>query len=183
MAIPRFTNTECKGTRVGILKIKTMNRIHGLRNTAEHQTWRSIKYRCYNKAGKDYKHYGGRGIILSDEFKNDFLAFYTYIKTIENYNLWLTDKNYSLDRIDNDGMYERGNLRFSIKSVQALNTRIYKNNTSGYKGVSYVPRDRKYVSYVRENGKQKSLGHYHTAEAANIARQQYFTPQIQIPHN
>lgn len=61
--------------------------------------------RCYNPKNKDYKYYGGRGIavrFLSFEY------FYDYVV----YELKVDPRELTIDRIDNDGDYERGNIRF-----------------------------------------------------------------------
>lgn len=48
---------------------------HGLSNSSEYGIWLAIKKRCYSKNSINYKHYGGRGIKVSDEFKNSFITF------------------------------------------------------------------------------------------------------------
>lgn len=78
--------------------------------------WHDIRRRCYNVKRKEYKRYGGRGIVMCDEWKDDFLAFYNW--AIENgYNDCLT-----IDRINNDGNYEPSNCRWVTIKVQANNT-------------------------------------------------------------
>lgn len=81
------------------------------------------KQRCTNPNSKAYKNYGGRGI----EFR---------FAGIEVATRWVCDnlglkpsKKYSIDRIDNNGHYERGNLRWATTVEQARNKRAYKNGT------------------------------------------------------
>ena len=74
---------------------------------ALYQKWLGIKKRCFIKTRPDYKYYGGRGIKMCKDWIHDFSAFYAYVKTLPEYDLNLT-----LDRIDNDGDYESGNLRW-----------------------------------------------------------------------
>ena len=40
--------------------------------------WNGMKYRCYNQKYKGYKNYGAKGVVVCDEWKHDFLAFYTW---------------------------------------------------------------------------------------------------------
>lgn len=64
--------------------IGNMSRKHGLSNNCGrlYPLWKSIKYRCYCKTCKSYKNYGGRGIVMCDEWKNNFTLFYKW--AIEN---------------------------------------------------------------------------------------------------
>ena len=94
---------------------------HGMRNTKIYKIWSGIKTRCYNKNRDDYKHYGGRGIVLSEEFKS-FECFYDYVSKLERFND-LEEKNLTIDRIDNNKCYERGNLKWSTRKEQAQNRR------------------------------------------------------------
>ncbi len=84
-----------------------------------YHTWKSIKYRCYNPRSKSYKNYGGRGIKISDLWVDNFTAFEEWIDS----NLGQKPYDYSLDRIDNNGDYEPGNLRWASAQEQRRNTR------------------------------------------------------------
>lgn len=81
------------------------NRRHGLTNSREFQTWTGMISRCTNPRDYRYKRYGGRGIEVCDAWF-DFEVF-------------LADVGYrpfpsaELDRIDNDGNYEPGNVRWT----------------------------------------------------------------------
>jgi hypothetical protein len=84
-----------------------------------------MKQRCYNSRSKDYKHWGGRGIIVCDEWKNDFMNFYNW--AINNGY----QENLTIDRINNDGNYEPCNCRWATKKEQNSNKRnnlIFKFN-------------------------------------------------------
>jgi len=76
--------------------------------------------RCYNPKSINYKYYGERGILVCEEWKDDFVSFYDYIQ--ENLGQ-KPDPSYSLDRIDNDGNYEPGNIRWASKKQQCKNRR------------------------------------------------------------
>ena len=81
---------------------------HGLSGTPAYKSWSEMKRRCYNDNFKGYHRYGGRGIKVCDEWITDFQAFYDYMGP--------RDKGYSIDRIDNDGNYEPGNVRWVTRS-------------------------------------------------------------------
>lgn len=89
---------------------------HGLYGTKEYRAWQGMKRRCLYKSHKNYKHYGGRGIKVCPEWQNDFLAFYNHIGRAPG-------KEYTVDRIDNEGNYEPGNVRWATKSEQSKNQR------------------------------------------------------------
>ena len=107
--------------------IGSLNRTHGLSNKCGrlYPLWKSIKYRCYCKTSRDYKNYGGRGIVMSDEWKDDFHSFYKW--AIDNgYKEDKTDKGINIltiDRIDVNGNYCPENCRFVTNEVQAKNKR------------------------------------------------------------
>lgn len=101
---------------------------HNLTNTRLYNIWRSMKKRCYLKTHQAYKDYGGRGIKVCDEWKNDFMSFYNW--AIENgYKEGLT-----IDRINNNGNYEPSNCRWTTLKEQQFNKRnniflTYNNET------------------------------------------------------
>ena len=136
---------------------------HGLANTAEYQLWSNIKERCFNKKSKDYKFYGGRGVTMSNEFKNSFKTFYDHIGRRPS-------KKFSLDRIDNNGNYERGNLRWATKSQQAINRRKRKTNKSGTTGVHWHKQSKKWRVNISVNQKVKYLGCFTCLEEAADVR-------------
>ena len=145
------------------------HKTHGLSNTRLNRIWRDIKSRTLNPKHKDYNDYGGRGITICDEWKNDFKSFYDWAVL----NGYEENKGLSIDRINNDGNYEPHNCRWTTQTIQCRNQRIYKNNKSGYRGVSFVKAKNKYATYICINKKSKSLGHFLTAEEGAIAYNNY----------
>ena len=118
---------------------------HGMKYTRLYTIWRHTKNRTLNPKYKAYTDYGGRGITICDEWKNDPIAFYNWAKS-NGYSDEL-----SIDRIDNDGNYEPSNCRWTTQTIQTRNQRIYKNNKSGYTGVSFVKARNKYTAYININ--------------------------------
>ena len=132
-----------------------------------YQTWTQEHTRCTNKLVREYPRYGGRGITVATEFK-DFKVWLQYVESLPN----AYKDNCTIDRIDNDKNYERGNLRWADKSTQAQNTvLLQKNNTTGYRGV-YLENG-KYRARIMVATVSKSLGTYETAEEAAIAYDKY----------
>ncbi len=92
---------------------------HHLGDSKIYTVWQGMKDRCYNPNNKRYKHYGGRGISVYPAWIDDFQAFYNYVSQLEHFG----EDGYTLDRIDTNGNYEPGNLRWATKSEQARNKR------------------------------------------------------------
>lgn len=95
------------------------NYVHGGAASGEllYGVWTNMKTRCYNPKGTYYKDYGGRGIVLCDEWKTDYAAFRAW--AIKNgYKHGLT-----VDRVDNDRGYSPSNCRFVTQAEQAKNRR------------------------------------------------------------
>jgi hypothetical protein len=72
----------------------------------EYRSWAQARNRVLNPNSKDWPRYGGRGITMAPEFAESFEAFLAYMGP--------RPAGTSLDRIDNDGNYERGNMRWAI---------------------------------------------------------------------
>ncbi len=93
-----------------------------------YKTWKNMRSRCYKKSNPGYTNYGGRGITVYTAWLTDFKAFAAYIDTI----LGVKPSGHSLDRIDNDGNYEPGNLRWASRIQQVHNRRLKAPPKSGY---------------------------------------------------
>ncbi len=96
-------------------------RTHGLTHHPLYHTWQMMLWRCENPDAADYFRYGARGIKICERW-HDVRLFVQDIEA-EIGPKPPTDSNYTLDRIDNDGDYEPGNVRWATKSEQVLNSR------------------------------------------------------------
>lgn len=101
------------GCKIGI---NTPALKHGKRHSAEYRTWRSMKTRCLDAGSKDYSRYGARGIVIHPEWQSSFEAFFAYMGPKPRPGM-------SIDRIDPDGNYIPGNVRWADLRTQARNKR------------------------------------------------------------
>lgn len=85
-------------------------------------TWYQIKRRCNTPWAPNFSDYGGRGISICKEWNDSLEDFAEYVgpKPAEGM---------TIDRIDNDGNYESGNVKWSTQSEQQRNRRPFKQNS------------------------------------------------------
>jgi len=72
--------------------------------------------RCLNQKSAHFSDYGGRGITVCEEWRTNFVAFFSHIGKRPS-------PRHSLDRIDNNGHYEPGNVKWSTQKEQCQNLR------------------------------------------------------------
>jgi hypothetical protein len=93
------------------------NRTHGEgKGTPEYRAWLGMKSRCLNTSDRGFVDYGRRGIEVWEPWINDYPGFLAYIGRKPS-------PKHSLDRIDNDGNYEPGNIRWATPAQQNNNRR------------------------------------------------------------
>ena len=79
--------------------------VHGLRRTRLYSIWANIKTRCYNVNDPHYKRWGAKGVVMCDEWKNDFTSFYNWA-LCNGYSDELT-----IDRVDGGGISRSNSCR------------------------------------------------------------------------
>lgn len=90
---------------------------HGAARTPLYASWNNMKRRCYDPATDQYPNYGGRGIGVCLRWQQSFVAFASDVGPRPS-------PKHSIDRIDNDGDYEPGNVRWAVAATQMSNRRI-----------------------------------------------------------
>lgn len=92
---------------------------HGDAKSKEYCSWTHMVKRCQDKNCKDYFRYGGRGIIVCERWIRSYVNFLTDMGRAPS-------AFHTLDRIENSGNYEPGNVKWSTKKEQANNRRTSK---------------------------------------------------------
>ena len=87
-----------------------------------YNVWRGMKRRCYNQNSDSYEYYGGRGIEMCDEWRNDYATFRDWSLS-HGYDSKAERGKCTIDRIDNFGNYEPDNCRFVTMAEQNKNKR------------------------------------------------------------
>ena len=95
------------------------------RRTPEYRTWSLMRNRCNNPRNPEYRRYGGRGIVVCEEW-GDFQIF---LNDMGN----RPSDQHSIDRINNDCGYSKNNCKWSLPIEQCNNRRsnyfiTYENN-------------------------------------------------------
>jgi hypothetical protein len=99
-------------------EIKTMRNVtHGKSHHPLYRVWKNMRQRCSNPKRPDYHCYGGRGIRVCERWDlfSNFLSDVT--------ELGPRPAGWTIDRIDNDGNYEPGNVKWSTRGDQSRNRR------------------------------------------------------------
>lgn len=113
--------------------IGDLNRKHGETGEVLHNLWSAIVRRCNDKAYIGYHNYGGRGIVVCHRWLHSYSDFAADIRSSIGER---PSSKHSIDRINNNGNYEPGNVRWATPSEQMLNRRP----SSQWKGKPGRPR-------------------------------------------
>jgi hypothetical protein len=98
---------------------------HGMSGTRVYRAWQAMKKRITSRTNKRHiRDYQQRGITICPQWFRSFEAFYTDLGDPPS-------PAHSLDRIDNDGNYEPGNVRWATRSEQQHNKRKYRKKAHG----------------------------------------------------
>lgn len=114
---------------------KELKTKHGMYDTRLYRIFKGMQDRCYNPNRQEFKYYGGRGIIICEEWLNEQNGFINF------YN-WAMENGYSddleIDREDTNGNYEPNNCRWVNHIIQMNNTRrnIYLKHNNKIKSVA-----------------------------------------------
>ena len=124
---------------------------HAKSKTREYRIWVGIKSRCNNPKNRAYADYGLRGVSLSDKWAKSFDQFYA--------DMGDCPEGMSIDRVNNDGNYEKSNCRWATRHEQSRNTSRNINIT--FDGITLTLMDwakRLNVPYYRLRNRIKELG-------------------------
>lgn len=131
--------TSCGCKKVERAKKNAINFVtHGKTNSPEFRTWTQMISRCTNKNDYRYPRYGGRGITVDERWLESFEAFLEDVGRRPN----PTDE---LDRIENDGNYEPGNVRW-------VSAKVNCNNRSSNRLITYNGRTQSMTLWAEEMG-------------------------------
>lgn len=108
-----------------------MSKTHGMRRTPEYDTWQHIINRCENQKCDKWQHYGGRGVRIAPEWRHDFAAFYAHVGPRPS-------AQHSIDRIDPEGHYEPGNVRWADRKQQRANRRSTAGVSTYWRGKKHA---------------------------------------------
>lgn len=88
----------------------------GKTGSRESMSFSNMMARCHNPKNKRYKDYGGKGIVVCDEWKNNFRQFYKDMGDCPD--------GHQIDRIDNTKGYSKDNCRWVNPKENMRNTSI-----------------------------------------------------------
>ena len=143
---------------------------HRLSKSRLHETWSGMKKRCYNSNSKSFAAYGGRGIEVCSEWRDDFQSFYNWAMS-NGYA-----DNLSIDRIDVNGNYCPENCRWVDKLTQANNCR-----TNHY--LTFNSKTQSIAEWSRELGVSDSLIRQRLLNLGWSVEQALTTPVVKATRN
>ena len=110
----------------GCLAENVCKTTHGCSEERLYYVWRGIKERCYCPSHNRYQLYGGRGIQMCEEWRNDYSAFRNWALA-NGYDANAKRGECTIDRIDVNGNYEPSNCQWVDMKIQRKNQRMEFN--------------------------------------------------------
>lgn len=122
----------CYGQKQSIEAMRQSKITHGMSETRLYKIFKGMKYRCEGKNCPCYGRYGGRGIRVEWTTFEQFIADMgdSYEQHVKAHGA----ENTSINRIDNDGNYNKENCEWSTKKFQSRNRRT--SRTLNFNGVN-----------------------------------------------
>lgn len=115
---------------------------HLMSKRPEYKAWQQIKVRCLNPKDRNFPNYGGRGITIAAEWISSFESFYEHVGARPS-------SSHSIDRIDNNGDYEPGNVRWATVVEQGRNRRTCR-------AITFQGRTQLFQEWADEMGLHKA---------------------------
>lgn len=131
--------------------------------------WSDIKTRCYNEKNQAFKNYGAKGILMCDEWKNDFKAF----------ELWSIQNGYEESKVIDKDILGAHKKEYSprtckwvsvMENTKEVNSRMNKNKIIGIRPSRNGER---IYSHIKYNGKMRHLGVFDSTDEAIDFRNKY----------
>jgi hypothetical protein len=152
------------------------NHKHSKSGTKIYLIWSNIKARCLNPNNEFYNQYGGHGIAVCKEWENSFEQFYKDVSVLPDFNEEnLGYKGITIDRIDNNGNYDKNNVRWVSMTIQTRNRGVYSDSKTGYKGITRFKNtnDYSFRATICIEKNNIHIGSYKTMEEAILCRDLY----------
>ena len=124
-------------------------------NQPIYRVWQNMKTRCYNTKSEAYERYGGRGILVCND----------WLECSDSFINWAESHGYKegleIDRVDNNGNYDPSNCHFVTAQINSRNRRPRSDNSTGISGVVVRKENGRYrVTINTDNKKAKALGSF-----------------------
>lgn len=159
---------------VGFLGIGDYKAKLNFKNTSEYEVWTSMLKRCCNEKYQE-KHPTYKGVTVCENWRNfqNFARFYNDNHPKVDGIKFHLDKDLLQQSVKNK-IYSPDTCIFLPHNINTFLNNKYSTNTSGYIGVNWNKKDKKWKSQIRlfEEGKQKYLGYFSTPELASQVYQE-----------
>lgn len=134
---------------------------------------KAYRWRAHNYNGKVY-------IEMGNHSQDNFWKMSDFI-------MGVPPQGYIWDHKNGDTLnHQRSNLRLATHAQNCANKGLSKNNTSGFKGVSFIKREQKWAAQIKVDYKNKFLGYFKSpqeaAAAYNIAALKHFGEFAKLNH-